>query len=73
LVWTGSQAGAYSVEWAARLDGPWTNSWKGLASQALAGGGAVTNAVPMFYRVRGVPSTLLIHGDGAEGSTAITD
>ncbi len=73
LVWTGSQVGVYGIEWAARLDGNWTNSWDGLALQVLADGGTVTNAVPIFYRVRGVPSTLLIHGDGEDGSTAITD
>lgn len=42
-----------SVEWAATLTGPWTNTWAGLAAVTADANGAVRVSVPLFYRVRG--------------------
>jgi 3',5'-cyclic AMP phosphodiesterase CpdA len=44
-----------TVEWAATVTGPWTNSWAGLAAVPADTNGAIRVSVPMFYRVRGVP------------------
>jgi len=44
-----------SVEWAASVTGPWTNSWAGLDAVTADTNGAIRVSVPMFYRVRGTP------------------
>ena len=49
-LWPGSTS---SVEWAASVLGPWTNSWAGLGSVTVDSNGAIRVSVPMFYRVRG--------------------
>jgi formylglycine-generating enzyme required for sulfatase activity len=46
-----------SVEWAASVTGPWTNTWAGLAAVTADTNGAIRVSVPMFYRVRGTPPT----------------
>ena len=43
-----------SVEWAASLTGPWTNSWAGLDVITPASNGTIRVSVPMFYRVLGI-------------------
>ena len=50
-----------SVEWAASVTGPWTNTWAALASVTADTNGAMRVSVPMFYRVRGyaVPTNLV--------------
>ena len=50
-----------SVEWAASVLGPWTNSWDALAAVTAGTNGAIRVCVPMFYRVRGyaVPTNLV--------------
>jgi formylglycine-generating enzyme required for sulfatase activity len=45
-----------SVEWAAAVTGPWTNSWTDLAAVTADTNGAIRVSVPMFYRVLGVPA-----------------
>ena len=56
LVCTNLQTGSTaSVEWASSVQGPWTNSWAGLAAVTADTNGAIRVSVPMFYRVRGVP------------------
>ena len=58
LVCTNLQPGSTaSVEWAASVTGPWTNSWAALAAVTADTNGAIRVSVPMFYRVRGVPAT----------------
>jgi len=42
-----------SVEWAATVDGPWTNNWAGLDGVTVDANGMIQVSVPMFYRVRG--------------------
>jgi sulfatase modifying factor 1 len=57
LVCTNLQPGSVaSVEWAASVLGPWTNSWAALAAVTADTNGAIRVSVPMFYRVRGVPA-----------------
>lgn len=74
LTWTAPRdIQSFTVEWAPTLTGPWTNSWAPLVNipnnQELG-----SAQVPVFYRVTGRPFPgLLLHGDGADGSTAITD
>ena len=46
-----------SVEWAASVTGPWTNTWADLAAVTADTNGAIRVSVPMFYRVRGTPPT----------------
>ena len=50
-----------SVEWAASVLGPWTNTWADLAAVTADSNGAIRVSVPMFYRVRGyaVPTNLV--------------
>ncbi len=50
-----------SVEWAASVTGPWTNSWAALAAVTADSNGAIRASVPMFYRVRGyaVPTNMV--------------
>ena len=50
-----------SVEWAASVTGPWTNTWADLAAVTADTNGAIRVSVPMFYRVRGyaVPTNLV--------------
>ena len=50
-----------SVEWAASVTGPWTNTWAGLAAVTADTNGAIRVSVPMFYRVRcyAVPTNLV--------------
>jgi len=50
-----------SVEWAASVTGPWTNSWAGLDAVTADSNGVIRVSVPMFYRVRGyaVPTNLV--------------
>ena len=50
-----------SVEWAASVTGPWTNTWADLAAVKADTNGAIRVSVPMFYRVRGyaVPTNLV--------------
>jgi len=43
--------GTYRVEWAPSPTGPWTNTWKALATIVAKGSGIVTCTVPMCYRV----------------------
>lgn len=45
------------VEWAPTVNGPWTNTWAGLASVVADANGAIAVKVPMFYRVLGQPRT----------------
>jgi formylglycine-generating enzyme required for sulfatase activity len=45
-----------SVEWAASVTGPWTNTWANLVAVTADTNGAIRVSVPMFYRVRGVPA-----------------
>lgn len=45
-----------TVEWASSVEGPWFGSWAGLQDLSVDAGGAVSVSVPMFYRVRGIPS-----------------
>lgn len=42
-----------SVEWAPSVEGPWTNTWTGLAAVAADSNGVIRVSVPMFYRLRG--------------------
>ena len=75
VTWQGSNYTGYAVEWASSLSGPWTSTWEQLA-WIPGDGTSFTAAVPMFYRVTGYqdpPSTLLLHGDGQDGSTNIID
>jgi formylglycine-generating enzyme required for sulfatase activity len=44
-----------SVEWAASVTGPWTNTWADLAAVTTDTNGAIRVSVPMFYRVRAFP------------------
>jgi len=44
-----------TVEWAASLEGPWSDNWAGLRAAPADSNGTLTASVPMFYRVRGVP------------------
>jgi formylglycine-generating enzyme required for sulfatase activity len=44
-----------TVEWAASVEGPWTNTWAGLETVNVDGDGTLRVRVPMFYRVRGEP------------------
>jgi formylglycine-generating enzyme required for sulfatase activity len=41
-----------TVEWAASLDGPWTNTWAELEALTVGSNGMIRVDVPMFYRVR---------------------
>lgn len=75
LTWDGSNLTAYAVQWAPSATGPWTSTWEHL-SWIAGSGSTYTAAVPMFYRVIGFQdpqSTLLIHGDGQDGSINIVD
>lgn len=74
LTWTAPPyIQTFSVEWAPTLTGPWTNSWASLVN--LPNTNEYGSAqLPVFYRVTGRPYPgLLLHGDGADGSTAIAD
>ena len=53
LVFNGiTNAASYRVEWASSPGGPWTNDWKKLSFISATGGeGAITNSIPMFFRV----------------------
>jgi len=53
LVFNGiTNAASYRIEWASSPGGPWTNDWKKLSFIPATGGeGAITNSVPMFFRV----------------------
>ena len=56
LVCTNLEPGSEAVvEWASSVEGPWTNTWAGLDSVEVDLAGTIRVAVPMFYRVRGVP------------------
>lgn len=75
LTWTNyPPAASYRVEWAPTATGPWSKSWEGLA-QIPATGSLYSVAVPMFYRVAAIipTNTLVIHGDGTNGSLTIRD
>ncbi len=50
-----------SVEWAASVTGPWTNTWAALEAVTVDTNGAIRVSVPMFYRVRGyaVPTNMV--------------
>lgn len=50
---------AASVEWAPSVQGPWTNNWTALESVTVDSTGSIEVAVPMFYRVRGIPGSSL--------------
>ena len=51
LSWTNTVAnGAYRVEWAPAVDGPWSDSWAALTNVRPTGS-VLQVAVPMFYRV----------------------
>lgn len=56
LNWVGpvSNVQTFTVEWAASLDGPWTNNWSGLTG-IVNTQASYTVSVPMFYRIVGVP------------------
>jgi formylglycine-generating enzyme required for sulfatase activity len=67
-----------SVEWAASVTGPWTNTWAALAAVTADTNGAIRVSVPMFYRVRGVPAPAgmalipagpFVMGDTLDGDT----
>lgn len=63
----------FTVEWARAVTGPWTNSWASLVN-IMNTGEVCTAQLPVFYRVVGLPYPgLLLHGDGTNGSTVITD
>ena len=49
--------GVAQVEWAASLDGPWTNSWAGLQAVLADSNGTIRVSVPMFFRVLGLTAT----------------
>jgi len=44
-----------TVEWAPTVNGPWTNTWAGLAAVTTDSNGTIRVQVPMFCRVRGEP------------------
>ena len=71
-IWNAPQIGCYSVEWASSMTGPWTDTWANLSGM-LQDEGYHTNLVPRFFRLHGRRADLLLHGDGANGSTNITD
>ena len=75
LSWT-NQSGAvgYKIYWAPSLDGPWTAGWDS-AKFITASGSVMQASVPMFYRVALITdtNTLLLHGDGENGSSSIVD
>jgi hypothetical protein len=75
LSWTNPpEATGYKVFWAPTVEGPWSADWD--AFKHLAATGAVMQVpVPMFYRVGldNATNTLLIHVDGPDSSTNITD
>lgn len=57
LVCTNLEPGTLaSVEWACSVNGPWTNTWAGLTGVTVASNGQIRVSVPMFYRVRGIPT-----------------
>ena len=64
----------YKVQWASSLEGEWYDSWEMLRG-IEATGSDHTVLVPMFYRVVGVDAhtVVMIHGDGEQASTSITD
>jgi formylglycine-generating enzyme required for sulfatase activity len=45
-----------AVEWAPTANGPWSDSWDGLETLTVETNGTIQVNVPMFYRVRGIPS-----------------
>jgi formylglycine-generating enzyme required for sulfatase activity len=58
LVATNLQPGTVAgIEWASTASGPWLTNWAGLETVAVDTNGVVQVAVPMFYRVRGLPQT----------------
>lgn len=74
LTWTGpATKGAYRVEWAPTVDGPWSASWSALTN-VPATGASVTVAVPMFYRVVYTPpAPMLVYVDAAGALSLITN
>lgn len=73
LTWTGpATKGAYRVEWAPSVNGPWSASWAALTN-VPATGASVTVAVPMFYRVvYSPPPPILANVDAATALDLIT-
>jgi len=53
LIFNGvTNAASYRVEWASSPGGPWANNWAELNFISAKGGtGAITNSIPMFFRV----------------------
>jgi hypothetical protein len=65
----------YKVKWSpSLLGGEWHDSWEALRDITPTGE-TVTVSVPLFYRVFGVDSNvvLLLHADGEHGSTNVID
>jgi formylglycine-generating enzyme required for sulfatase activity len=58
LMATNLQPGTVAgIEWASSASGPWQTNWAGLEAVTVDTNGVVQVAVPMFYRVRGLPQT----------------
>ena len=45
-----------AVEWASSIDGEWSSDWAALTDIMVEQDGSLETAVPMFFRVRGVPA-----------------
>lgn len=75
LSWTNPpDAAGCKIYWAPTVNGPWSANWD--AFKYMAATGAVMQVpVPMFYQVAAITdtNTLLVHSDGVNGSTTITD
>ena len=75
LSWTNSVAtGAYRVEWAPTVEGPWSDSWAALTN-VPPNGTVLQVAVPMFYRVvyTPPPAPLLSNVTAAVALSLITN
>ena len=75
LSWTNQpEASSYTIHWAPTASGPWSSNWTGFQRVEPARP-LMQAAVPMFYRVSfdNATNTLLLHGDGTNGSWDITD
>ena len=71
LTWNAPGHGVYSVEWASTLTGAWHTTWD--MADITVSAGSQTNYVPMFYRITARRSMLLMHANGAHGSTGFID
>lgn len=66
LVCTNLAAGSVAaVEWASTPSGPWKTNWTGLDAVTVNTNDTITVGVPMFYRVRGTPASVLLSSSPA--------